>query len=53
MVKNHIFGKIYKEKVMAKKTTKTIYRSSITGKFVSKKKAEKNPKTTEKQRVRA
>ncbi len=31
---------------------KTIYRSSITGKFISRKRAEKKPRTTEKERVK-
>ncbi len=32
--------------------TKTIHRSSITGKFISRKEAEKKPRTTEKERVK-
>ena len=32
--------------------TKIIYRSSITGKFISGKQAEKKPRTTEKERVK-
>ena len=32
--------------------TKIIHRSSITGKFISKKQAEKKPRTTEKERVK-
>ena len=32
--------------------TKTIYRSSITGKFISRKQAEKKPRTTEKEQVK-
>lgn len=31
---------------------KTVYRSSITGKFVTQKQAERSPKTTEKERVK-
>jgi len=32
--------------------TKIIYRSSVTGKFISRKQAEKKPRTTEKERVK-
>lgn len=32
--------------------TKIIHRSSVTGKFISRKQAEKKPRTTEKERVR-
>ncbi len=39
---------------MAKNTPKkTVHRSSITGKFVTKKFADKHPKTTETQKVNA
>jgi len=31
---------------------RTIYRSSVTGKFISRKQAEKKPRTTEKERVK-
>jgi len=35
-----------------KTKTRTIYRSSVTGKFIPRKQAEKKPRTTEKERVR-
>jgi len=40
--------------VMAKKKpkVKTIYRSSVTGRFIPKRYAKKHPRTTEKERVR-
>jgi hypothetical protein len=41
-----------RRKPMAKAKRKTVYRSSKTGKFVTKKYAEKHPNTTEKERVR-
>lgn len=37
---------------MEKDKRKTIYRSSITGRFVRKQDAKRNPKKTEKERVR-
>lgn len=37
---------------MAKKKRKTVYRSSITGRFVRKQDAKRNPKKTEKEQVR-
>jgi hypothetical protein len=37
---------------MAKETKKTVYRDSKDGQFTTKKHAEKNPDTTEKERVR-
>ena len=41
---------------MAKKKSKkriiTVYRSSITGKFITKKYAKQKPKTTEKERIK-
>ena len=37
---------------MAKEKRKTVYRSSITGRFVRKLDAKRNPKKTEKEQVR-
>ena len=37
---------------MAKEKKKTVYRDSEDGQFTTRKYAEKNPKTTEKERVR-
>lgn len=37
----------------SKAKTRTVYRSSITGKFISRKETEKKPRTTEKQQVKA
>ena len=37
---------------MAKAKRKTVYRSSITGRFVRKQDVKRNPKKTEKERVR-
>lgn len=41
-----------KRRMSKKSKTKTVHRSSVTGKFVTKKYAEKHPKTTEKERVK-
>ena len=36
----------------SKGKTQTVHRSSVTGKFITQKKAEKNPKQSEKERIK-
>jgi hypothetical protein len=37
---------------MAKNKTNTVHRSSVTGKFITKKDAEKKPRESEKERIK-